>query len=425
MPDMQRGAPCSGEAGVTGVVIVTFRAGAFIGACLESLFAAGGGPLRVVVVDNASPDGTVAAIRAWANGAEGATADERSKTERREDAPSEDVSGRRVSGGHGSPAQGSEGPCTNGGDSGGLAPWPFAPAPSPSKPVPLAEWSVDHLGGGAPCAPGTASGGAAGLTLLHAPGNLGFAGGVNLGLAALRQDPTVDLFWVLNPDTVVPPGTPAAFRRAAAGAGGAFGLMGGRVRFLGAPERIHTDGGRTRPWRAGTISVHLGRQAETTALPAAETLDFISGASMVASRAFLDRAGPMEEGYFLYCEEIDWARRRGDLPLLLAPGAEVYHRGGASIGSGSGTAVPSPLSAYWHHRSLMRLTARWHPWWLPTAYALLWLQIGRKLLARRAWGAASAALRGLHGGPPPRAASTGLRPRRRPCRASAERRKGA
>lgn len=51
-----------------GVAIVTFNAADVILDCLESLLAAQGVDLRIVVVDNASSDDTLAAIRAWASG---------------------------------------------------------------------------------------------------------------------------------------------------------------------------------------------------------------------------------------------------------------------------------------------------------------------------------------------------------------------
>lgn len=79
-PSMQPGHAGS----LIGTVIVTFNAAEVIGECLDSLMAQAGSPPWVVVVDNASSDGTVAALRAWgaarpgtlaeANTAEGAAA---------------------------------------------------------------------------------------------------------------------------------------------------------------------------------------------------------------------------------------------------------------------------------------------------------------------------------------------------------------
>ena len=48
-------------------------------------------------------------------------------------------------------------------------------------------------------------------------------------------------------------------------------------------------------------------------------MEYVSGASMLASRAFLENVGLMEESYFLYFEELDWAlRARGKFDLAYA-----------------------------------------------------------------------------------------------------------
>ena len=312
-----------------GVVIVTYAAEDFVADCLESLRASAYSDLCVVVVDNASPDGTVAAIRAWAAAA---------------------------------------------------LPEGLAEHPPEVPPRPARGW----------------------LSLVQTGDNLGFAGGVNAGLRALRDDPEIDLFWILNPDATADPGTPAALARRAREMG-RFAVIGGRVLLAGprGEARIQTDGGRLHPLAFSGVSVNMGHPADTCAPPPAETLDYVSGAHMLASRAFLERAGLLDESWFLYFEEIDWQLRRGDLPLGLAPEAVVRHRAGASIGSGSGTGRASPFSIWFMARNLPRFVARWSPWRLPFAYAIAWWKLWRS------WGAdgprLGAFLRGLHGLSPPAA----------------------
>lgn len=57
-----------------GVVVVSFRSGDVLPACLDSLLASEGARLKIVVVDNASPDDTVARVTNWAGAAGGTTA---------------------------------------------------------------------------------------------------------------------------------------------------------------------------------------------------------------------------------------------------------------------------------------------------------------------------------------------------------------
>lgn len=299
------------DAAPMGVVIVTYSSADVIGACLESLLASVGPPLRIVVVDNASPDDTVAVVR--------------------------------------------------------------------------------RIGADAPDDR---------LHLLQSPVNRGFAGGVNLGLAHLRRDPAVDLFWVLNPDSRVTPGTAAAYRAAARGQ--RFGLMGGRTLYDGAPGLLQSDGGRVRRPFGICQNLNQGKPPETAQPPDPTTLDFVSGANMVASREFLEAVGPMREDYFLFYEEVDWAFRRGDLPLAVCPEAVVHHQGGTATGAGSVRRLASPFANYFNYRNQMRFVRRHMPSHQPTAYGYAMARIAR-LLLWRAWAEAGAALRGLHGLPPPRA----------------------
>lgn len=203
------------------------------------------------------------------------------------------------------------------------------------------------------------------LTLIPCAVNGGFAAGVNTGLARLFADPGIDRVWILNPDSLVPPGTPAAFATCDPGP---FALMGGRVAYCDPPDTIQIDGGLIDRRTGVTHNINQFRRATATPLPAATELDFIMGASMVASRAFYEAAGPMPEDYFLYYEEVDWALRRGALPLAVAPGALVFHHAGTAIGSPAPGRPASPFSLYFKHRGRMRFVRRHLPRSLPLAW---------------------------------------------------------
>jgi GT2 family glycosyltransferase len=326
-----------------GVAIVTFNAADVIRDCLESLLAAAaadGVSLRIVVIDNASTDGTPALIRAWAAGAEPY-------------APPGDI--------------------------------PFALAPV-AKPVALAESGSLAPGGG--------------IALIEAGVNGGFAAGVNLGLAALFADPGISHVWVLNPDTVTPPGTPARILAALRDRPDCA-LIGHRLCYVHQPDCIQIDGG-TISWMTGvTGNIGLGQSHAATPPPDPALLDFIMGGSMIAARAFYEAVGPMREDYFLYYEEVDWACRRGALPLGYATGALVYHRAGTAIGSPTLDRLASPFSLYFKHRGRMRFVRRFNPAALPVAWAYGMAKIAQMLLQYRALPEAWATFAAIHGLPPP------------------------
>lgn len=320
-----------------GVVIVTFNAGDVIAGCLESLMAAGGDRLRIVVVDNDSSDDSVAAVQDWAAGTVAYAA------------PPE---------------------------------IPFALSPV-AKPLALSQ-------GGPDMAPDRD----AALTLINSGANRGFAGGVNVGLAYLARFAEIEHFWVLNPDSMVPaPSVAALLARLETLTPGSYGLMGGRVVYLENPDRIQIDGGLLNPRTGVTGNYNLGKSHAASAPPDPTELDFITGASMVASRAFYESVGPMREDYFLYYEEVDWAMRRGDLPLAYCDGLLVYHWGGTAIGSPVHGRAASSFSLYFKHRGRMRFLRRFHPRAVPIGHAYSLAQAARLLLRRapeEAWAVVSA-----------------------------------
>jgi len=236
------------------------------------------------------------------------------------------------------------------------------------------------------------------LDLIRPGHNGGFAGGVNAGLRAARADPDCDLFWILNPDATVAPQTPFALVRTARETG-PFSVIGSRILYAEHPDTGQTDGGRLHPLAGTAVGVNIGARAAEAALPEAGSLAYIPGVSMLASRAFLERAGPMPEHWFLYFEEIDWQLDRGDLPLALSPDAKVYHSAGGSIGSGTVRRGASPLSVYFMTRNLLPFVRKRAPRKLPFAYAIAYYKLLRQWRPTAA--NIAAALRGLHGLPPP------------------------
>ncbi len=325
----------------TGVILVTYCAEDVIVDCLESLLASQGVDLRIVVVDNASPDQTVRTVTEWAAGRIG--------------------------------LQG--------------VPWQRPYSPLPHGPVSLAE-------GETACS--SLRRGEVGL--IQAGTNLGFAGGVNLGLKALRAHPEVDHFWILNPDCMAESTTAMRLEQRAAQAGD-FGVIGGRVYYTVPQGTIQSDGGRINFWTGICTPFNMTCRAEACTPPKEVDLDYISGAHMFVSRRFLDQVGLMPEDYFLYYEEMDWCCRGKDLGLLFEPEAAVHHHGGHSIGSATMTKGPSPLAAYFLNRSRIRFMVRFRPVAIPLALAYSTARALRQLL-RGQVRAGTYALRGLWGFPP-------------------------
>ncbi|CTQ49334.1 glycosyltransferase family 2 protein [Jannaschia donghaensis] len=234
--------------------------------------------------------------------------------------------------------------------------------------------------------------------------NGGFAAGVNAGLDILLKDQGLDRFWVLNPDTIVPPGTARAFATHAPSRD--FAMIGGRVIYAEPPHAIQIDGG-TIDWKTGqTRNLNQGKPGDTPP-PDPDDVDFVTGASLVVSRLFLSRAGKMPEDYFLYYEEVDWALQAADLPLLYCTRAVVHHQAGTSIGSPKPGRHASPFSEWFKHRARMKFVRRHRRVSYYGAVVFTFAK-AMQMFLKRDFRAAEAILRGGLGMRPPKAVAARL-----------------
>lgn len=255
--------------------------------CLESVFRSDYQNYRVIVCDNDSRDGSIEHIKSWADSLLNAI-------------PS------------------------------------FNPTlgdlitPPVSKPIDYAVYdrSVAEGGGNLKCDTP--------LVLIKTGANLGFAGGNNVGLryALARND--AQYVWLLNNDTTVLSDTLSKMLNRVHKSP-QIGICGSTVRYYHHPLITQCLGGCTyNRWFGLANNVgYLQSVSELIDGDSVEAkMDYVLGASMLVSSEFLKAVGLMNENYFLYYEEIDWAvRGKGKFILGYAPESIVYHKEGASIGS--------------------------------------------------------------------------------------------
>lgn len=152
------------------------------------------------------------------------------------------------------------------------------------------------------------------VRLLRQPMNLGFAGGVNVGIEAAQGD----IFVLLNQDCVVETGWLAAFV-AAFEAHPELGVAGCTV-FNADGSVNHTGAVIKRP---AAFGVHLTEIRE-----APQAVDYVTGAVFAIRRQTREMIGLLDEGYFpAYFEEADYcyrARRKG-IEIAYVPAARVIH----------------------------------------------------------------------------------------------------
>jgi N-acetylglucosaminyl-diphospho-decaprenol L-rhamnosyltransferase len=196
------------------------------------------------------------------------------------------------------------------------------------------------------------------VMVIAAGANLGYARAANLGIAATRA-PVVA---VLNPDTVLRPGTAGAMLARLAAEPG-VGAAGPQLRN---PDGSVYPSARTVPSLFGAVGhgfLHFfwpdnrfsRRYLQTAADPTrARDVDWVSGAAVWLRRQALDEVGGWDERYFMYVEDVDlcWRLGRAGWRVAYEPAGVVEHVVGVSTGS-----TPYRMIAE-HHRSLLRFASR-------------------------------------------------------------------
>ncbi len=194
------------------------------------------------------------------------------------------------------------------------------------------------------------------VTLLRSPRNGGFGAGNNLGIDwALARRDAADLYWLLNPDTIVQPGAADALTGFMA-AHPAAGIAGSALLEADATPwpfafRFPTILGEVeRAAQLGLLSRILKRRAVMRPMGGApERVDWVSGASFVIRRALLDQGLRFDETFFLYYEETDFCLHaaRAGWECWYVPGAIVLHVAGQSTGVTGRQLALKRLPAYW------------------------------------------------------------------------------
>ena len=195
------------------------------------------------------------------------------------------------------------------------------------------------------------------LTLIENHANLGFSRGNNI---ALPQAHAAYLLF-LNPDCLLRPGTLAGMLEFMQ-AHPKVGMAGCRIDNPDGTEQA--SGRRTIPtpfssfarfsyldkllprWRP-VQSVDLGSQP----LPDGPIeVEAISGAFMLVRREALEQVGPLDEDYFLHCEDLDWFMRfrLADWAIWFVPDYAVIHYKGSC-------SRRNPVRVLWHkHHGMVR-----------------------------------------------------------------------
>ncbi|WP_020182774.1 glycosyltransferase family 2 protein [Methylotenera sp. 1P/1] len=198
--------------------------------------------------------------------------------------------------------------------------------------------------------------------------NGGFAAGNNLGIR-LAMQAGCQYVWLLNNDTVVASQALVALEQYVA-KNPDIGMCGSILCYYNDRAVVQAVGGvRFNYWLARGEQLGHGLLLDDARVRnlVQQAPTYVAGASLFMPVGFLQDIGLMEESYFLYFEEMDWAvRAAGKWKIATAVDSIVYHKEGASIGTAS-RGKRSVLSQYYLNRNLIRFYALRKRWLLPVA----------------------------------------------------------
>lgn len=215
------------------------------------------------------------------------------------------------------------------------------------------------------------------LTILQNSENLGFAKGNNIALPHAGGD----FILFLNPDCIIRPDTLQEML-AVMESRPRTGMAGCLIRNLDGSEQAGCRRSIPTPWRTFIRLARLGRLAKyhprfesyvQTGQPMPEepiSVEAISGAFMLVRRGALEAVGPMDDGYFMHCEDLDWCMRfrEAGLDILFAPHVEIMHVGGVCSAS-------RPISVeYYKHKGMVRFYRKFFRYKYPAL--LMWMVMG-------------------------------------------------
>jgi GT2 family glycosyltransferase len=180
----------------------------------------------------------------------------------------------------------------------------------------------------------------ANVSVVDAGGNLGFSGGLNVGL---EQAPRAEAILFLNPDLVLDAGSVRVLLEACREAGAAVPLVRDA-------SGVRQQSLRREPSLTGALGDALfgdrwpgrpARLSETMRHPRSYThshdVDWATGAALMVQSSLVQRVGEWDAGrFFLYSEETDYCRR------IRATGATIRfcpHAGASHVGGGSGSSA--------------------------------------------------------------------------------------
>jgi len=183
------------------------------------------------------------------------------------------------------------------------------------------------------------------LTVVDASANAGYGAGVNLGVDRLRSSGH-EAVLVLTHECVL---AHDALERMKArlSQDARLGAVGPLLGYRSKPNQVFSAGGtlETRTWRGRHVHAPSAIRDWDGAAP--REVDWLDGACLLLRSVAIDQVGPIDDGFFMYFEELDYfcRMRRAGWRVECVPSAHAWQE-------------PGPRPTYLSTRNHLRFLAR-------------------------------------------------------------------
>ena len=218
-----------------------------------------------------------------------------------------------------------------------------------------------------------------GVTVRRFGRNHGFAKAVNRGC---RGGPGADSRWLLllNPDVTVPDGFLDEVL-ATVDRDPSVGVVGFRLLNPDGSPQASAGPFPTLPGTvAGLVRPRSRRKCRHQPTPGRRPVGWVTGGCLLARRRCFDHLGGLDEGFFLYYEDVDFCRRAAAAgwTVWYDPALEVTHHWPLHA-----RRVPPPLRLMTRHALLTYAAKHWSGWQAGALSVLVWAEAG----LRQVWAA--------------------------------------
>ncbi|WP_017550928.1 glycosyltransferase family 2 protein [Heyndrickxia coagulans] len=202
------------------------------------------------------------------------------------------------------------------------------------------------------------------LILIKNKKNNGFAGALNFGIKYINKSKKrYDYIWFLNNDTIVDDNS-LIYLLEYAKKNPQCGMIGTTIIEYYDKTKIQVGGG-SRYNAILTINKPNLSGFEINVLERirkAEGFDYVCGASMFVPFNVITKVGMFNENYFLYYEELDYAKRLEQFGYKLGWSQKsiIYHKGGSSAGSRSLNNKKSIQAEYYSNLSALKFSSKFY-----------------------------------------------------------------